>query len=698
MSRRMDNPRNNNNPPTSSGTDLLNFRFANPAPVLASSGRGGGGRGGRHYNNNHRNNQRSQHQDRRTKEDRSSARRKASAAMFYLHSSADHQFILSRRPHKSSQQPYSFSGSDAPVSWACVLMVKQLSSLEFEETCPICLEAYTAARITKCGHSFCLPCLLHHSHAFSTNYPYAKTGPKCPCCSIELHLDDVRPVQFVDAPTPAVSQTVRLIKLHRVKGCAAPFLPQPHHPRRAAPHAAPGQCDADALFTRFNYVDLPLYQAHLTANLAELEQMEIYSDMDEMCRTMALNMVRKQLQESLQQVDEELEYMERFGQPSSGVYQPQPPHLVADNYAVTTESSSAHGAERTRSASMGSESNYHDDEEHSLERCRSESIGSEPSGCLERGDSIVSHDSNAHNRHGKTKAPCSMYLGPEESVFYQAEDGRLCFLCGFDITCLRADYADALPEADAFQQATTASQRRKLTPLPDFIEGRILEIEHVHLTPEKRQRLRFLSHLPLYADICFVELSLGNLLSKQTKKSFAKDFQKRINARMKKAQMEKREDKRAQRQEEARINELKARMQRIDPNDEFFQPVIPEPEPTFDNEDFGPSILGDGAPRSPIISPSPSVDAGQSFSQIIRQGGGGFPSLSTNNEAAFPALGSSPPTNSSNRRGPPPPAPWGAVTKSVASPPGLAALPSKKKKGSGKKIVLFSTGGQRDVG
>ena len=280
-----------------------------------------------------------------------------------------------------------------------------------------------------------------------------------------------------------------------------------------------------------------------------------------------------------------------------------------------------------------------------------------------------------------------MYLGPEETAFYQAEDGRLCFLCGFDMSCLRSDYADALPEADAFQQATTGSQRRKLTPLPDFVEGRILELEHVHLTPEKRERFRFLSHLPLYTEICFVELSLGNLLSKQTKKAFAKDFQKRMNARMKKVQMEKREDVRVQKQEEARINELKARMQRIDPNDEFF--VVPEPEPTFDGEDFGPSISGD-APRSPMSSPS--GDTGQSFLQITRQGGA-FPSLATNNEMAFPALGSSPPINT---RGPPPPAPWGPVTKKAASPAGSGALPGKKKKGGGKKIVLFSTGGQRD--
>ena len=160
---------------------------------------------------------------------------------------------------------------------------------------------------------------------------------------------------------------------------------------------------------------------------------------------------------------------------------------------------------------------------------------------------------------------------------------------------------------------------------------------------------------------------------------------------MKKVQNEKREDARAQRQEEERINDLKARMQRIDPDDEFFQHVIPEPEPTFDGDDFGPAISGD-APRSPVAVRS--TDASRSFSQITRQGGG-FPSLSANDESAFPALGASP----SARRGPPPPAPWGAITKTVSGPPTARNITGKKKKGGGKKVVLFSTGGQRgDLG
>lgn len=90
-----------------------------------------------------------------------------------------------------------------------------------------------------------------------------------------------------------------------------------------------------------------------------------------------------------------------------------------------------------------------------------------------------------------------MYLGEDESAFYQTDDGRLCFLSGFNMNCLCAEFTPHLPEdvSVLFEENLSIYQRRKLSPLPDHVEGRVLEVEHVHLTSELRQRLRFLSHL-----------------------------------------------------------------------------------------------------------------------------------------------------------------------------------------------------------
>lgn len=654
----------NNRPSQEAGADLLSFRFSQPAPSQQQ-----------HQGSNTSRNQTAQRgrrrpQDRRTPEDRSSARRKASTAMFPLHASADHAFVLTRLPpHQyspQSQQAYSYQGSDTPVSWESVRLVRQLVSMDHllradaaEETCPICLEPFCCARITKCGHVFCLVCVLHHAHAAASG-----DGPKCPCCAIPLHVPDLRPMERVSVGlTPAAGQRLRLVKLQAFKTAGAPSLPQPDAPHRAAPHAAPTQGDVDATYSRFNYMDPDRYQAHLLRNLQELQIQQPPT----LYHSLALQQVQTHYQEALEHAAAETTCQERFGQPGAGVARPHPIHLVAQ--AVGGEDTETISLERA--ASVDSE-----DASHASRQRR-------------RGDSMASQDSGASSR----ALTGSMYLEEGETTFYQSEDGRLCFLCSFDMSCLRADFAERVPSPQALQEATTAAQRRKLAPLPDFVEGKILEVERVHLTPEKRQRYRFLSHLPLYTDVCLVELSLGHLLSKATKKAFSKDFHRRQQSRLKKTRTEQRQDARVQRQEEERIQELKARFQRIDPNDEFFQPVVIESEPSFDGEDFGPSILAAGGggndASNSTRAPAPPSEPGRSFLQITQQGGG-LTDLLPSNESAFPALGSSPPT-----RAAPTPKPWGAGAKATASPPGASGALGKKKKKGGQNIVLFSTGGQR---
>ena len=122
-------------------------------------------------------------------QDRAAARRKAHALMFPLHASAHHSFALTRQPcGKATSQTSSFRGCDEPVSWESVRWVMErvvLTNTSPENatpTCPICLSPFVCPRITKCGHSFCLPCLLRHLHVSAQTNPYQAC--KCPCCGL----------------------------------------------------------------------------------------------------------------------------------------------------------------------------------------------------------------------------------------------------------------------------------------------------------------------------------------------------------------------------------------------------------------------------------------------------------------------------------------------------------------------------------
>lgn len=754
---------------TTDTTQLLNFHFASPPAQVRSSG-----------SSNHRSNNpgRKQHQKKeyqRTAEDRVSVRRKAARNMFPLHSSPDHAFVLTRKTATAagSSNNYTFSGPDEAVSWESVRIVKYLVSLEQRQDqqennyqcCPICLDPLQCARITKCGHCFCLPCLIHHVQSDINNNN--QKAPKCPCCAVPLHLDDVRPVQIVTVNTPPTTTTthstrMRFVKLHRVKDCPAPYLPLPGQPRRSSLHAAPtDMLDADAHFCKFNYLNVTSYQQLLHHNMYELvEQHQQHhaakssSPLEALCIDLSIQRVQQEWSRALLDAVDETTLSVQFQNPTSGMYQPQ-----SSIHAMTTTVQSIDTSPVART--MISSSSTWDDKqlvnEHLNHQNYEPYLGqqivspssspprtSEPvipavedESChRERGDSIVSHGASSACSHPSataqrhsSSAAGSMYLNiDDEYVLYQAVDGSLCFLSGFNMNCLQTEFSTTMPSA-----ATTPDDEHYLMrkhrvddtspptsprqqpapevprlPLPDMIEGRVLEVERVHLTADVRQRRRFLSHLPLYSDICFVEISLSHILSNRTKKAFKKEFQKRHQSRIAREAAEKKVDERVQRKEEERINDLKARIQRVDPLDEFFQPVIvPEQELNLSGTDFGPFLSGapatiTGGVRDVNNTKTDRRSTGVSFSQICRAGED-FPSLnSAPTETNFPALGSSPPIP---KRAAPPPRPWGTTLKTappgstasatIPAPSPVVVAPISGKKGKGKKIVLFSTGGQR---
>lgn len=66
-------------------------------------------------------------------------------------------------------------------------LIEQINMMMYENPqCPICLYPPTACRITKCGHYFCYPCLLHYL-ALSD-----KSWRKCPICNDAVTVEDLK--------------------------------------------------------------------------------------------------------------------------------------------------------------------------------------------------------------------------------------------------------------------------------------------------------------------------------------------------------------------------------------------------------------------------------------------------------------------------------------------------------------------------
>jgi len=659
-----------------------------------------------------------------------------------------------------NQNEYSFHGSDQSVSWESVRMVQQRVPYCDEIACPICLCDFVSARISKCGHSFCLPCILRHAQTYAANNPYHPV--KCPCCGIPLVVEDTRPVVFDAVHPVVVQQSFRLRKLHRQKVSSSPFLPVVGEPRHSNPHFAPtAGIDADAKYSRFNYLDPAAYHASLVSNQGELE-LEMKETVgaglgdvstEKTYLSLALGMVLAEQQKAHQELEEEQSLMARFAGSNSGMYQPQSPALIfeeeGEDHLVDGCSSltsvSLHEIDDSAVANNTNNDNDNGDSLSSVRRYRGDSICSYKSvdtastPCSNQAkdkDDTASHKILAKKKLRK-KIQGSMYLDTENAVhLYQAEDGQLVFLNGFNMTCLLSDFSKSPPSivessdgnCDPKIQGTIQEKSSKhvvAAPLPDYIEGRVLEKEHVHLTSETRKRMPFLNHVPLYTDIVFVELDLSHVLSKATRRKFKNDSDKRRKKRQSKVQAEKRADRIARKEDRERINERKARLQVVDPDDDFFRAAVAaseasseqhqhQPESTtIDTSDFGPLVAvgGEGSETDGIHdaatgannpNPRPSLSSSSffSFSQAAQRGSAAavaaseaFPQLSSSR--AFPTLGSSS-SPALAPRGGSTTTTWGSGLSSIQS--GKATgTPSggKKKKKKGQKLVLFSTGGSR---
>eukprot|EP00934_Nitzschia_sp_Nitz4_P001277 Nitzschia sp. Nitz4//scaffold2_size372955//221618//223767//NITZ4_000438-RA/size372955-snap-gene-0.93-mRNA-1//-1//CDS//3329546823//1277//frame0 len=665
-----------------SATDLCNFHFATPAANDRPN-----------PSNAHSNTRRNNRPTHRTAQDRVSARKRAHSSHFYLHSSPDHSFVLTRRlqrfhqQQQHTQQPsYTFHGVDESVSWDAVRCVRQWDSSQ--SCCPICLdEDWLAPRVTKCGHAFCLPCILHHVQSYAAANPYSAV--KCPCCGIPLVEQDLRPVLWQQATTPLVHDRIRLQKLHRHKGCSAPYLPLPDQPKHANIHTAPMDGDPDAIYSRFNYVDPSAYAALLEAHRLALVEVQA-SPMDSVFVAMALEVVMKDQAKAVAEYDLEAQLQEQYANPSSGMYQKQVLPVVPPAAATTPAASAWDEAPEEATAtstpasapSTGSHSNLSASSpsfQPANGRNRGDSIGS----YLSVSESVTSAQSqdtaskdNSHpqqhshssprqqsrqrpNRHAGT-----MYLPDDEVHFFQAENGQLIFLHGFNMACLANDFA------------RTPSGEHPLPPFPDKIEGKIVEVEHLQLTPPLRKRMPFLEHIPNYTDIIMVELDLNPMLTERTRRKFKADLLQRKKKRQSKLQAEKRQNRKAEQEELQRIEERKARLQIVDPDDAFFQMVVPDFPSAPTVEDFPTVSEGAKEPAVPAHAMSDNTsNSALNFSQACRRGGNQLP---MNTEESFPSLGS-----------------LNAALPSKSTPTQPKAS-SKKKKGKG-KVLLFSTGGQRNA-
>ncbi|MCJ1468092.1 hypothetical protein MMC07_006719 [Pseudocyphellaria aurata] len=141
----------------------------------------------------------------------------------YVH--ANYRFIVDPRGDYRAQA----MDADVHLDWDSVVQI--LVSAQSQLTsCPICLSTPVAPRMAKCGHIFCLPCLIRYMHSTDEEkiVPEKKARwKKCPICWDSVYSSETRPVRWFAgqegaAPREGCDVVLRLISRQQGSTLALP--------------------------------------------------------------------------------------------------------------------------------------------------------------------------------------------------------------------------------------------------------------------------------------------------------------------------------------------------------------------------------------------------------------------------------------------------------------------------------------------
>jgi len=435
---------------------------------------------------------------------------------------------------------------DRLVDWKSIEQVTLSSPVLV--SCPICLETPLAAKITKCGHIFCWPCILRYL-SYSAHY-----WRRCPICLDAVGADDLKSVAVELAHVYRVGQPISFVLLQRAKGSSVPF--RPANGARILQGECPLSSDVDSKFARLTCAeDLATLFALEASQLQELKNVsEGFDDGNLPFIAMAEGRLSKRRSdyELHKQKAKEMSVLESTagGAGGDGESRSMPTKATGLPNVLKPQRASPRASDHLhfRSAFYDDGEGEYDDEEeeeeeeeelrqHTVDTEENEGLeGHEGHEALEEEEeeeeeegggvldkmvdpaegsqqhTAASNSSTADSpllqggTHGHAEPMDGMYF------FYQAMDGQHMYLHPLNVKCL-------LHEFGAHAK------------FPHDLQGVILEMERVTMTEEFRKRHRWLS-LPLGADFTLCEIDVSHVCSKATLRHFAKELKARWTSRM----------------------------------------------------------------------------------------------------------------------------------------------------------------------
>ncbi|KAF7967129.1 hypothetical protein HWV62_35726 [Athelia sp. TMB] len=409
---------------------------------------------------------------------------------------------------------------------------------EGHTSCPICLSPPVAPRMTKCGHVFCFPCILHY-----LNTSDSLKWVRCPICHDSVNERQLKSVKWYDGPdhtedeveearveasssastsdafatTPREGSTMRMRLMQRPQ-ITTLALPRSHTwpSDLLPPHQAPFHFLPDVYsFAKFMLATPSYLIADLTRDLDELasERRTLASMSDELGvsfvdaadaklrhqieKAAALESapLKEAIEKALRDQAEIEERVRRQVQRKREDMQAHQPTEAPAEY-LALQSAPLHGQAQSRHAAA--------------------SVPTEP-------------NRNPRQRRNINPPPPST----QTYYYYQASSGLPLFLHPLDIKILFSHFSN-------------------YASFPDAITVRVESFAESTVNEDLRKRCKYLAHLPEGADVVFVEADLESVVGAEGLRSFEAPLRMRKARRKEKGKKDDRAKARADEKERDR--------------------------------------------------------------------------------------------------------------------------------------------------
>lgn len=431
---------------------------------------------------------------------------------------ANFQFVI-----KASAKPKTDDSPDTLIDW---YLIEQINIQTPEETqCPICLYPPIAAKITRCGHVYCWPCVLHYLSLSD------KTWRKCPICYEAVHVEDLKSASIVLQQTYNIGSEIIFQLMRRKKGSL--YIERYNNLmleslREKYPYVSE-QADKK-LFSKFL-----LAKPSDVADILNREERELLSNVDETCPEyvfiqQAFELLKKRRQLLSKLIDEKGNDLE-----------------VAEKLQLQNVTN------RNIELEDSVETEANDDKDEKLSEKNEENATNYNTA------DILTKDNALEYIAATAVASTIKYY-----YFYQCEDGQNIYLHPLNVKMLQACYGG-------------------LAGGPAVIKARILQKEHHSMDEDHRRKFTCLSHLPLTCQFVVVEIELlPPYITEEIMDSFKTDVLFRKKERYRRAREEREREKQINAINDRQMGKLIASTAKINlssdqefPTCGFEEPLVP---------------------------------------------------------------------------------------------------------------------------